>query len=64
MSATLYRLPPPKYKGTQKRTTARAEPPFYCVTCDTDLFRIYSSGYVHCGNCGAQITNLRGVKQP
>ena len=31
---------------------------YYCMRCDADEFRLYSSGNVHCARCGAFMRNL------
>jgi hypothetical protein len=33
-------------------------PRFYCMRCDSELFRILESGLVRCGRCAADIPNL------
>ena len=42
------------------RTPARAPdaPRFFCLSCDTDQFKLYASGSVHCASCGALIRNV------
>jgi hypothetical protein len=35
-----------------------AVPHYYCQRCDTDHFKLYSSGAVHCASCGALIRNI------
>jgi ribosomal protein L37AE/L43A len=31
---------------------------YYCLRCDGDEFRLYATGVVHCGQCGALMRNL------
>lgn len=38
-------------------------PRFFCLSCDTDQFKLYASGSVHCAACGALIRNI-GVSDP
>jgi len=38
-------------------------PRFFCLACDTDQFKIYSSGAIHCVNCGARIRNLGWIEK-
>ena len=38
-------------------------PRFFCLSCDTDQFKLYASGSVHCACCGALIRNI-GVSDP
>jgi hypothetical protein len=33
-------------------------PRFFCLSCDTDQFKLYASGNVHCAACGALIRNI------
>lgn len=42
------------------RTPVRAPdaPRFFCLSCDSDHFKLYASGTVHCASCGALIRNL------
>ena len=34
------------------------QPHYYCQRCDTDRFKLYAAGAVHCASCGALIRNL------
>ena len=49
-------------KQRRPRTAARARAPeaprFFCLSCDTDQFKLYASGSVHCAHCGALIRNV------
>lgn len=31
---------------------------YFCLKCDMDQFRLYSTGQVHCASCAAQMSNL------
>ena len=33
-------------------------PRFFCLSCDTDTFKLYASGSIHCAACGALIRNI------
>lgn len=33
-------------------------PHYFCTRCETDRFRLYASGTIHCANCGAQMRNI------
>ena len=33
-------------------------PRFFCLSCDTDHFKLYATGSVHCASCGALIRNI------
>ena len=33
-------------------------PHYYCQRCDTDQFKLYATGAVHCGRCAALIRNI------
>lgn len=35
-------------------------PRWFCMTCDSDLFKIYRDRSVHCATCGAFIRNMAG----
>ena len=38
-------------------------PRFFCLSCDSDHFKLYASGTVHCASCGALIRNLEASDQ-
>ena len=43
------------------RPSAAAPDPaahYFCLRCDTDDFKLYSSGVVHCSHCGALMRNI------
>ena len=31
---------------------------YFCMRCDSDHFRLYSGGEVHCAKCGSLMQNL------
>jgi ribosomal protein L37AE/L43A len=31
---------------------------YFCLRCENEEFRLYSSGMVHCAKCGALIRNI------
>ncbi len=33
-------------------------PHYFCTRCESDRFRLYASGSVHCGSCGAVMRNV------
>lgn len=51
-------------RSAQKRDVAAPEagakpgPHYYCTRCETDRFRLFSSGTVHCAQCGALMRNI------
>lgn len=51
----------PQAKAVQKQRCP--DNPLFCVTCDTDGFKLYSGGAVHCRSCGALISNLTVVRE-
>jgi hypothetical protein len=54
------------YRKTRKAARAPNAPDaprFFCLSCDTDHFKLYASGSVHCAGCGALIRNI-GVSDP
>ena len=34
-------------------------PHYFCLRCDTDHFKLFPAGTVHCAQCGALMRNLR-----
>jgi hypothetical protein len=50
------------YRKARKPARREPRPPeaprFFCMSCDTDEFKLYASGTVHCANCGALIRNI------
>ena len=36
----------------------RPGPHYFCTRCETDRFRLFSSGAVHCSQCGALMRNI------
>lgn len=44
-----------------QRAAASAEPAsqYFCLRCEAEEFRLYSSGMIHCARCGALIRNIR-----
>jgi ribosomal protein L37AE/L43A len=46
-------------KPVQEDAVAQEPPPHYfCQRCDTDQFKLYASGLVHCANCAALMRNI------
>jgi hypothetical protein len=45
-------------KSARAPTRAPDAPRFFCLSCDTDQFKLYASGTVHCASCGALIRNV------
>jgi ribosomal protein L37AE/L43A len=33
-------------------------PHYFCTRCETDRFKLFSSGTVHCAQCGALMRNI------
>jgi len=33
-------------------------PQYYCLRCDSDDFKLYASGSVHCAHCASLMRNL------
>jgi hypothetical protein len=49
------------YRKARKPAPGRKAPDaprFFCLSCDTDQFKLYASGSVHCAACGALIRNI------
>lgn len=55
--ATVLQFKQRPVKGTQKRGAPNVER-FFCLACDTDLFKVYPTGVIHCANCGSLIRNM------
>lgn len=36
---------------------------WFCTRCDSDTFRVFATGNIHCSNCGAQMRNLFAEKR-
>ena len=47
-----------KPRKTARTHRAPDAPRFFCLSCDTDQFKLYASGSVHCASCGALIRNI------
>ena len=52
----------PPAPGADAVPALRAEPHYYCLRCDTDSFKLLSSGMVLCAHCGTRMRNL-GVSE-
>ena len=42
----------------------KPEPHFFCQRCESEQFKLFSSGIVHCGHCGARMRNLSVTDTP
>ena len=47
-----------KARKPARPAKAPESPRFFCLSCDTDQFKLYASGSVHCASCGALIRNI------
>jgi hypothetical protein len=46
-------------RGVTSATTPRQSAPHYfCLRCDTDQFKLFPGGTVHCAQCGALMRNI------
>ena len=36
---------------------------WFCTRCDSETFRVFSTGNIHCANCGARMRNLFAEKR-
>lgn len=43
---------------TATRGAAEGAPHYFCLRCDTDRFKLYPGGTVHCAHCGALMRNI------
>ena len=37
----------------------RPGPHYFCTRCETDRFKLFSSGTIHCASCGAMMRNIQ-----
>lgn len=44
--------------------TPDSAPHYYCQRCDTDQFKLFASGEVHCAHCGALMRNILVHSEP
>lgn len=35
-----------------------SRPSYYCLRCNSDRFKLYPSGEIHCAHCGALMQNI------
>jgi len=46
-------------KPAERALVARETGAYYfCLRCETDRFRLYATGMIHCAQCGALMRNL------
>jgi hypothetical protein len=48
----------PRRGVTSTTTPAQSAPHYFCLRCDTDQFRLFPAGTVHCAHCGALMRNI------
>ncbi len=54
-----YRKPAPgTARGRGNASAGALAPHYFCLRCDTDQFRLFPAGAVHCAQCGALMRNL------
>jgi hypothetical protein len=57
-----------EYRKQRNRARAVMQAPdaprYFCLTCDTDHFKVYASGTVHCAACGSLIRNIQALGSP
>jgi hypothetical protein len=59
VSLSEYRKAGTPRRGVASATTpAQAAPHYFCLRCDTDQFRLFPAGTVHCAHCGALMRNI------
>jgi DNA-directed RNA polymerase subunit RPC12/RpoP len=44
------------------RADPRSGLEYYCERCESEEFRLYTAGTVHCARCGARMANLQVLK--
>lgn len=60
------RRPAPRAAGAPSGNAPAidAQPHYYCLRCEADVFRLSASGTVHCTQCGARMRNLLVSEKP
>ncbi len=57
-----YRKQAAPRRSAATATTPAANPPgaphYFCLRCDTDQFKLFPGGTVHCAHCGALMRNI------
>jgi hypothetical protein len=50
----------PRRRKASQRALAAPDPgsQYFCLRCETDQFRLYASGVIHCARCGALMRNI------
>ena len=48
----------PKPKPAPVAVHAHDAEHYFCMKCDSDIFKLYSGGEVHCVKCGCLMQNL------
>jgi hypothetical protein len=51
-------------KGGSSVSQAPDAPRYFCLSCDTDHFKLYAAGSVHCATCGSLIRNVQVFGTP
>ena len=53
-------------KSAKKNVAAQPDtaPHYFCQRCDTDKFKLYASGLVHCAHCSALMRNIGVTTEP
>jgi ribosomal protein L37AE/L43A len=49
---------PAPHRDTAPVSAYKPEPHFFCQRCESEQFKLFSSGVVHCAHCGARMRNL------
>jgi ribosomal protein L37AE/L43A len=49
---------PRKAASADQALAQEPAPHYYCQRCDTDQFKLYATGLVHCAHCGALMRNI------
>jgi hypothetical protein len=45
-------------RGGMQQQTLASPPHYFCLRCDTDQFKLFPGGTVHCSHCGALMRNI------
>jgi hypothetical protein len=65
--AQIVRLSEYRKQGASRRPAATTTTPapgpngaphYFCLRCDTDQFKLFPAGTVHCAHCGALMRNI------
>ena len=48
----------PRRNSPTQQAGIRPGPHYFCTRCETDRFKLFAAGTIHCANCGALMRNI------